>query len=547
MLTFRMDETNFADGARQGVRIATGAGLKVDFDEFAADGNTLGLWHLHNGACQGEGTGLLDASGGGHSLTNHGAAAVEDGYQFAATEGDYMRAAFSGQSARETVTLECWVQGWNVPDGTSRAIVTLGWNSASFIYLLAKSGPSAFITCRTRTNGEWPPADVAWNTPVDEINAILKGTKPWHCAMVLDVPANRWCLYVNGVERGSIAPHGPLVAGNYTLGIGEDPWTTTGLEATVDEVRLSATVRYASTFTPHRLLAEGVTTSPTFDATRLGAEWLDLARAETIPEGCGTDWDVRAADETDAAGDPQTVWEPYGGEPSALPDGRYFQWRVALSSPGDRLASPAIGSVEAKASESGYNLYHATGDGPVSLDYISPFVRVGPGLTQVATEALDAGAVHWFAVRPVSALGTETPLAQDEVRLETAAQGQRVPDRPAGVLAAGARPLPLGAVQLQWQYRTGIGGVLPQTFRIFGDGGTGTIDYQSPLGQVDYQQGRTWYGWASGPLAGSGEHQLAVRAVTAGGVWDEQPAVVRVTPDATPPDHVDALQAETMP
>ena len=46
MLTFRMDETNFADGDRAGVRIVADTGLKVDFDEFADDDDTLGMWHL---------------------------------------------------------------------------------------------------------------------------------------------------------------------------------------------------------------------------------------------------------------------------------------------------------------------------------------------------------------------------------------------------------------------------------------------------------------------------------------------------------------------
>ena len=97
MLVFRMDEQNFGEGERDGARIVTGQGLKVDFDEFAPDGQTLGLWHLHDGACQGEGTGLEDESGGGHAFTNYGTSSVEDGYRFVCTEGDYMDAAFPGQ------------------------------------------------------------------------------------------------------------------------------------------------------------------------------------------------------------------------------------------------------------------------------------------------------------------------------------------------------------------------------------------------------------------------------------------------------------------
>ncbi|MCX5672312.1 MAG: hypothetical protein NTU94_13425, partial [Planctomycetota bacterium] len=140
----------------------------------------------------------------------------------------------------------------------------------------------------------------------------------------------------------------------------------------------------------------------------------------------------------------------------------------------------------------------------------------------------------------------EIPVAQGEARLELDTQGEPVPDRPAGALAAVARATVLGTARLQWCYRVGRHGAVPQTFRIFGDGGTGVINYTAPLGDVPCRQGQNWYTWTSGQLEAGAEHQLAVRAVTAGGVWDEQPAVARVTPDATPPASVDALEAETV-
>jgi hypothetical protein len=194
----------------------------------------------------------------------------------------------------------------------------------------------------------------------------------------------------------------------------------------------------------------------------------------------------------------------------------------------------------------GYNLYHATGADPESLDYSQPSARVGPGVTQFETQALQAESVHWFGIRPVDARGIESPLTQDELRLELDAQGQRVADRPAGVLTLAARPLPDGAAGLEWRWRAGYGGVVPQVFRIFGDGGTGIINYAAPLGQVSYLEGITTYAWTSGPLASGIEHQLAVRAITAGGVWDDQPAVATVTPDDSAPGSVDALEAEAI-
>ena len=285
---------------------------------------------------------------------------------------------------------------------------------------------------------------------------------------------------------------------------------------------------------------------PTFDAVRIQADWLDLLSEQQVPAGCEITWDVRAADETDAFGRPQAIWQPYGGDPAALPDGRYFQWRATLSATADRFTSPAITSVEARASEAGYDLYRGSGSGPESINYAEAFAHVGPGVGEVQTEPLEAGTVHWFGIRPVDARGIESPITQSEARIELDVSGARVPDRPAGVLALEAQAMPLGVVRLAWRYRPGITGVVPQVFRIFGDGGGGMIDYGSPLGEVAYEMGRVAYAATVEGLASGIEHQLAVRAVTQGEVWDEQPATAQVTPDADAPGEVAALEAEVV-
>jgi hypothetical protein len=208
--------------------------------------------------------------------------------------------------------------------------------------------------------------------------------------------------------------------------------------------------------------------------------------------------------------------------------------------------SPTLESIDAVASETGYSIYHVTGANPDLLDYGEPWACTGPGVTQLAAGPLEAPAVHWFSIRPVDGREVESPLAQGEVRLELDDEGQPVPDRPAGVLALSARPLPGGCAKVAWSYRIGHTGVLPQVFRIFGNGGSGDINYATPLGEASYCPSESSYCWTSSPLAGGSEHQLAVRAITADGVWDEQPAVASVTPDAAAPGEVDNLKAEVI-
>jgi len=547
MLVFRVDEQNFGEGERDGVRIVTGQGVKADFDELVPDGQTLGLWHLHDGACQGEGTGLADASGAGHHLTNHGAQPVEDGYRFVRTDGDYMDAAFASQPAQSKVALESWVRAWQTPLDSTGMVAHFYKDGNNWLAIFGKrtTNPANSIFY---AQGQVGGATFTASWSGTAADAVFASPSAWHMAGVLDstVPVIR--LFVGGGLRASSSTNvAALPAGNYTLRLGMHRSVGTyPLSAILDEVRLSAAARYAANFTPHRLLPSGAYAGPTLDAIRIQADWLDLLSEQEVPAGCAVAWDVRAADETDAFGHPQALWQPYAGDPAALPDGRYFQWRATLAASTDRFASPTLESVEASTSEAGYDLYQGSGAGPESIDYSQAFARTGPGVREVQTKPLEAGAVHWFGVRPVDARGIESPIAQSEARIELDASGAPVPDRPAGALAVGAQAMPLGAVRLTWRYRPGITGVVPQVFRVFGNGGSGGINYDLPLAEVLYEDGCTAYAATVEGLTSGIEHQLAVRAVAQGEVWDEQPATALVTPDADAPGEVAALEAEVV-
>ncbi len=545
MLVFRTDEATFGDGALDGARIVSDAGLKIDFDEHLPDGTTPGLWHLHDGMCQGQGTGLEDASGAGGELQNHGAEAVEDGYRLDRSAGTYLDASLPGQPARSALTLECWVRdAAAMPEAAEGVLATVYADANNYLYLqLRRDDANSRLLAGGRGGGA-AMSYLAWTGAL--AGALLEGPDPWHVAAVLDGGAFR--LYVGGALRDS-GGGGVLVAGDYQLRLGRywSGWAGYDLSAVLDEVRLSASARYASDFTPHRLRAEGRCASPVCDGVRQGAGWQDLVAEATIPEGSSPGWEVRAADELDGFGNPQGVWVEWDGDPAALPDGRYVQWRSHLTPSPDRLESPTLTAVEAHVSEAGYDLFHGAGPDPDAVDYTSPVLRVGPGVAAATTEPLAPGAVHWFGIRPVDARGRASPTARDEVRVEVDEGGLRIADRPAGVLAAEARPQRGGTVALTWRYRMGVSGVGPATFRIYGDGGTGEIDDETPLGEVSHDPSRRAYAWETPPLEPSGVvHQLAVRAVAPDGTRDEQPVVLAVTPDDAAPDPVDAPEVEVI-
>jgi len=546
MPTFRMDQTNFVQGHRDGTRIVPLVGLRVDFNELAADSNTVGLWHLHDGGCQGEGTGLGDVSGNGHPFTNYGADPSDEGYSFVRTNVDRMVATLTNQPERPVFTVELWVRQLILPP-VGQLVIPLHYYidwSAGWLYVEFHRGANPSQTGMSvtlhKSSGSW---SISWTSA--DLDAIIASTDPWHMAIVVSAPDHAM-LFINGVLRaqktGGVFG---LPAGTHLLMLGHsDP--TQAADVILDEVRLSSAARYAANFTPQRLRASGTYVSLTFDTDRTQAVWKDLVAEQGLPSGTDVTLETRAADELDEFGDPLAEWGSYDGEPSSLPLGQWFQWRATLWSSSDRLATPTVESVEAQSSDVGYNLYHAVGPGSEVLDYAQPYARAGPHICSLRTSALAPEAVHWFGIRPVDARGIESPTAQGEVRLELDWQGCRVPDRPAGVLALSAWPRPGAKARLDWRWRAGLGGVLPRAFLIFGDGGTGTLDYQVPLGEVAYRGAQNSYTWESGELIGGLEHQLAVRAVSADGAWDEQPAITRVTPDAQPPGCVDALQAEAI-
>ena len=389
MLIFRTDESNFADGERDGTRIVIDTGLKVDFDEFAPDADSLGLWHLHDGACQGEGTGLEEASGGGNDFTNYGADVVEDGYEFVRDDGDYLQADFPGQPERSRLTLEAWVRAWSVPDGVSGWVARYyrdGQNHLNIEVRQQANHALATITANLKVGGS-TVGSATWTGAGD----LLAGDAPWHVAAVVDSPGSLR-LFVGGVLRAEdTSDLLPLPVGDYGLLIGA---LTTGggfASCVVDEVYLSAAPRYAADFTPHRLLASGTYASVTFDAVRTAADWLDLLAEQNVPPGCDLAWEVRAAEELDGFGRPQALWQPFNGDPQTLPDGRYLQWRATPAASADRLTSPTLESAEVHAGEAGYNLYRGTGAGPETLDYTTPSDCVGPGVTQLGTGSLAPG------------------------------------------------------------------------------------------------------------------------------------------------------------
>jgi hypothetical protein len=209
------------------------------------------------------------------------------------------------------------------------------------------------------------------------------------------------------------------------------------------------------------------------------------------------------------------------------------------------LSTPTLVSVTATSSESGYNIYHGVGSGATAIDYDTPAGGTGPGVLAFTQAGLAAPGVHWFGVRSVTDAGVVSPTTEAEVQLELDAGGHVVLPRPASVQGLSAAAGAGGCVTLKWLAMPETGAVMPAAFRIYSDGGTGTVNFAAALGSVAYVPGQRGYQWTSDALTAGVTVQLAVRAVSAAGGVDAAPATVAVTPDATGPRVVGQVSGAT--
>lgn len=177
-------------------------------------------------------------------------------------------------------------------------------------------------------------------------------------------------------------------------------------------------------------------------------------------------------------------------------------------------------------------------DGPV--DYAAPVATVTT-LTWTGS-ALPLGSTTRFAVRARDTVTGLTELNTDAVATiavdAAGADLAGLPAAPAGVLAAAIAG---GAVRVDWAWPYARG-PYPTGFRVYTDGGTGTVDYAAVRATAVFAgpgvPGRaTVAGLADGTTC-----KFAVRAHNASGE-ERNVATATATADATPPANVQVLTA----
>jgi len=550
MLTFEMNAGNFdtylGGGAADGTRV-TADGVELDLGEHAPDGDTLALYHLHD-------EDLADHGAGGYDLSPEDSPSWgDDGLECAST--GVMGARTSGPVlSLNGVTdgcVEFWAR-WSLSDiDEGRAAYPFYWAKDSsnriFVSLRKDSGNvqvRGLVVAGGNTIGNTGYATLS----ADQWAALKAGMT--HVALVFHLAAAGACwskLYLGGVLLQTKTDNNAAfddVSGTIFVGYPyyDEGDATKTWDGTLDEVRISRALRYPAGFEPKRHVAAGTFTSPAFDTGRLACDWLPLAWQAEVPATAALVMHVRTSDELDGGGQVTGQWQAAEAAPD---DARYLQWRAALTRGTDApgLLTPTVESVTAVASQAGCNLYAGVGKDAWAIDYAAPVARLGPGAVSHSVGGLAYPAVHWFGVRSSNADGLESKTIDAEVRLELDADGQEVPARPAPVESLEAAGAGGGTVRLQWLALAEAGQAAPDVFCVYSNGGSGEVDFNTPLGEVAHVEGLRQYEWTSDAFDDGLTVTFAVRAETDAGGVDADPPEIEIEIDAAPPAAVGFLAA----
>jgi len=147
---------------------------------------------------------------------------------------------------------------------------------------------------------------------------------------------------------------------------------------------------------------------------------------------------------------------------------------------------------------------------------------------------------YFYAVRRVSRTGKPEQGTTAVVRLSLDSQGQCRPARANMVRDLRVQTIADGKMKLTWWYWPLGQAAEPTHFAVYGDGGTGTINYDSALVEVEYT-GVHSYTAVVPTVGGEETHRFGVRGITACGVNDRNSAFVTGAPDLAGPNEIEGI------
>ena len=205
--------------------------------------------------------------------------------------------------------------------------------------------------------------------------------------------------------------------------------------------------------------------------------------------------------------------------------------------------------------QGGYNLYRGTPTAE-AIDYTFPVGAAGPQATTKPHPPFRIANFSWrphaadteyfYTLRAVGGGGVESPPTEPAVSVAFDAAGGCAGGRPNAPMALSVSAASGGRFVLRWSYAAVGEEVSPSEFRIYSDGGTGTVDYDNAVAQVAYVRGQIHFRYTTSEAAHGARRKWGVRAVSASGRDDGNETTVEALADASGPEPHPNLLGECM-
>lgn len=151
---------------------------------------------------------------------------------------------------------------------------------------------------------------------------------------------------------------------------------------------------------------------------------------------------------------------------------------------------------------------------------------------------------YFYAIRRVSGTGKQERGTEAMVKLGLDENGQQKLSRPNCVRDLRAQPAVGGRIQLRWWYWPVGQRSEPDYFAVYGDGGSGNINYDKALAQVQYR-GVYFYSYLSEPGMDAQTYRFSVRTVATNGTDDGNMFLVEAVVDLSGPACLEDVRAST--
>jgi hypothetical protein len=189
---------------------------------------------------------------------------------------------------------------------------------------------------------------------------------------------------------------------------------------------------------------------------------------------------------------------------------------------------------------SGYRIYSNQGVGDV--DYATPVASVGKTTFAWTSAALAYPATHIYAVRAFNSYGEEPNCDVRGVLILNAGglDATQRPNTPVGIQASASAS---GKVTLTWAYDPAGAGLVATSFKVYGDGGSGTVNYASAAATITAAGGPASYAWTSAALTHGTTYRWGVRARSTSGIEDGNSIAASAVADSSAPTQPASLTA----